>query len=374
MSPSVLNALRPDSVSSRVIRVASVPAGHVYVRHLQPEDPLPGEARVERLPDPHPERPSQSAQSRWWPPAMLDPGWVREHPDFDLMHLQFGFDARTPSQLEDWADALQETGRPLVYTVHDLRNPHHLERDLHDAQLDVLIRRADALITLTEGAAAEILERWGRVALVLPHPHVVDFDTMRSAARRRRSSETFRVGVHVKSLRASMNPLPVIRALNESAARLPGCVLQVNGHRDVLEADGERYDAELATYLREGDARRDFELEVHDFMDDAELWRYLAAIDVSVLPYRFGTHSGWLEACRDLGTKVIAPSCGYYRDQGPVFEYRHEEETFEVASLDRALERAYHAAPARPEPVSARRAQRREIAVAHARLYDRLAS
>ena len=42
-----------------------------------------------------------------------------------------------------------------------------------------------------------------------------------------------------------------------------------------------------------------------------------------MLPYRFGTHSGWLEACFDLGTAVIAPSCGFYGQQHPcgVFTY-----------------------------------------------------
>ena len=31
---------------------------------------------------------------------------------------------------------------------------------------------------------------------------------------------------------------------------------------------------------------------------------------------KFGTHSGLLEACRDLGTAVVAPACGAYGDQG----------------------------------------------------------
>ena len=47
---------------------------------------------------------------------------------------------------------------------------------------------------------------------------------------------------------------------------------------------------------------------------------------MSVLPYRFGTHSGWLEACVDLGTAVVAPSCGFYAEQQPVHSYRHDED------------------------------------------------
>lgn len=363
---------------TRTIRVASVPSGHVYVRHLAPESELPGMPRIERLTDPDPDEPERPAQARWWPPVMLEASWVRENPDFDVMHLQFGFDARTPQQLQEWVDALHDTGRPLVYTVHDLRNPHHESRGLHDEQLDVLIRQADALVTLTPGAAAEIRARWGRAARVLPHPHVVDFDTMRRHADRhrpegsRRVDGVFRVGVHVKSLRASMAPLPVLRTLLDAATGIPGAVLQVNGHRDVLLEDGARFDRELTRFVRDAQDRGEIDLRVHDFMSDAELWDYLASLDVSVLPYRFGTHSGWLEACHDLGTSVIAPTCGYFREQGEVFTYTHDETRLDTASLSDALHRAYRAAPSPAYTVAERRAQRRSIAAAHASLYESL--
>ena len=354
----------------RTIRIASIPRDHVYVRHIDADAPLPGYPRIERLADPDPAEPGRPAQSQWWPPAMLESSWVRTTPDFDIVHLQFGFDARTPEQLRDWVTALRETGRPLVYTVHDLRNPHHLDPAEHAAQLDVLLPAADALITLTPGAAAEIGERWGREAHVLPHPHVVDFDTMARGMSRR--PDEFRVGVHVKSLRANMDPLPVIRALRTVTADLPGAILQVNAHRDVLLEDGARYDPPLAEFLRHEASRDGIDLRVHDFFDDAQLWQYLGSLDVSVLPYRFGTHSGWFEACRDLGTAVAAPTCGYYAEQGTVFSYRHDEQGLDEPSLTRAIREAY--AAGRPEPLSvrARRAQRRRIAQAHARIYEGL--
>jgi len=75
-------------------------------------------------------------------------------------------------------------------------------------------------------------------------------------------------------------------------------------------------------------------------LGDAELWTYLAGLDVSVLPYRFGTHSGWLEACRDLGTTVIVPSCGYFAEQGPVVTYVHDEDDYDGGSLQSAVEEA----------------------------------
>jgi glycosyltransferase involved in cell wall biosynthesis len=352
------------------IRVASVPASHVYIRHLQPVTAAVT-PQVHRLADPDPDDPGRSAVSKWWPPAMLEADWVRTNRDFDIFHVQFGFDARSPEQLRDLVSALRDTGRPLVYTVHDLRNPHHASREYHDAQLDVLVPSADALITLTAGAADEIADRWGRRALVLPHPHVVEFDRMRRVAPKRRRDE-FRIGVHVKSLRASMNPLPVLRVLADVVRGIPGGVLQVNGHRDVLEKDGARYDGELAEFLHGLHSRGDVDLHVHDFLSDDALWDYLESLDVSVLPYRFGTHSGWLEACRDLGTAVVAPTCGYYADQGPVFSYDNGEEGLDETSLAAALLAAYEEGAPAPLSPDARAEQREWIAAEHAALYDGL--
>src|SRR5206468_2013009 len=105
--------------------------------------------------------------------------------------------------------------------------------------------------------------------------------------------------------------------------------------------DGLRHDAGLAGYLASTAGRGDIDLRVHDCLSDEELWAYLENLDVSVLPYRFGTHSGWLEACHDLGTTVIAPSCGYFAEQRPCLRYRHDEEGFDPGSLQDAVLTAY---------------------------------
>lgn len=351
------------------IVVASVPATHVYVRHLSPPDG----GGPTRLPDPDPDDRTRSAEQRWWPPVMLRASWAAEA-DFDLMHIQFGFDAEHPHDLAELTRVLRRRGKPLVHTVHDLRNPHHQSRELHDAQLDVLLPAADAVVTLTAGAAAEIKRRWGRVARVVPHPHVVDIPTMTRARVRREnhSTEEFRVGLHLKSLRASMDPMRILPTLVRTAAALPGCVLQVNAHRDVLDRDGARRDAELAEYLDRRAAEGALELRVHDYFTDAQLWDYLGALDASVLPYRFGTHSGWLEACRDLGTTVIAPTCGYYSDQGPVLSFVHDESHFDARSLTDAVTRAWRERPQLGATVEERCTQRRQVADAHAHIYRSL--
>lgn len=360
---------RRATPTDRPVRVASVPSGHVYVRHLAPEDgPAPY-----RLPDPDPSRPDRPAGATWWPPVMLDPEWAAGA-DFDLFHLHFGFDACEPARLRELVEVLRARRAPFVYTVHDLRNPHHVDRAAHDAHLDVLVPAADALITLTRGAADEIARRWGREALVVPHPHVVDLPTMARLQRERaaRPGTPFRVGVHVKSLRASMDPLAILPTLVETVGALPDAVLQVNAHRDVLDDDGARRDDALARYLHEEAARGRLELRVHDYLSDDDLWAYLASLDVSVLPYRFGTHSGWLEACRDLGTTVVAPTCGHFADQGPVLSYGHDEQGADTASLAAAIREAWSSRPQYGASVAERRAQRAEVAAAHDALYRTL--
>jgi hypothetical protein len=313
---------------------------------------------------------------------MLEPEWARDNA-FDVFHIHFGFDACDAGRLQQLVDVLRERGKPLVYTVHDLSNPHHTDTALHDSHMDVLVPAADALITLTDGAAREIRRRWGRAPTVIPHPHVVDFPTMaRMAARRARehadSRRPFRVGLHVKSLRASMDPLRILPTLVEAVDALPDAVLQVNAHDELMEPSGRCYRPDVARELRAFADRGEIDLRVHPFFSDSELWEYFASLDVSVLPYQFGTHSGWLEACRDLGTTVVTSTCGHYADQAPVLSYVMDGDRFDPGSLSRALREAHErrtVPPAlRPDAVTVqeRREQRARIASAHEALYRSL--
>ena len=84
-----------------------------------------------------------------------------------------------------------------------------------------------------------------------------------------------------------------------------------------------------------------------------------------MLPYRFGTHSGWLEACYDLGTPVLAPDCGFYAEQRPVPALRLDGPT-RRGDADRGRARRPHAPTAtvptwRADPEERRR-ERHEIA------------
>lgn len=351
-------SLRSAQRGATPVRVASVPSGHVYVRHLEAVAPS---GAVRRLPDPRPDRAVTGAA--WWPPRILEPGWVREHADeLDVVHVHFGFDAVSPESLAAWAETLHRLGKPLVVTVHDLRNPHHDDPALHDAQLGALLARADAVITLTPGAAREIRERFGRTARVLPHPHVVDLDRLR---RPRVPHEGFVVGVHCKSLRAGMDPLPVVETLARVLRGMPDATLRVDAHTDVMSAGNPRHAPALADRLRVLERTGALDLRVHDYFTDDELFDYLGSLDLSVLPYRFGTHSGWLEACHDLGTIVLAPDCGYYAEQRPVLSYTAGDD----ASLADAVTRAHAVRPQWRAAQAERLAERDALDRAHEEIY-----
>lgn len=307
-----------------VLRVASVPADHAYVRHLAP---VSGASAVLRLPDPPV---PGAAPGQWWPSPVLDPVWLRSSADrFDLVHVHFGFEHLSAAELRAVTATLASLGRPLVLTVHDLANPHLHDQSAQDAALDVLVPAAAEVITLTPGCAAEITRRWGRRAHVLPHPHVAPLDRV-AATRPARTG--FLVGLHA-SRRANS-------AATDVRAELDQAVADLGGH------------------VHPGHDRR---------LTDDELWEHLSRLDVLVLPYRFGTHSGFVEACHDLGTTVVATRVGHLAEQHPLVGF----ELGVAGSLTAALRQARDAGPAPRAGRAARAEQRDALGAAHHDLYAR---
>lgn len=354
-----------------MIRVASVPSSHAYVRHLQPvvgdsAHAASAEPSVIVLPDPAPVR--VDVPDQWWPPRLLDARWLAEQADvdFDVLHVHFGFESFSPGELTRTVDHLRAHRQPLVLTVHDLHNPHFADNADHLRQLDVLVRAAAAVITLTAGAAARIHDRWGVEATVVEHPHVVPLERM---ALPRPVSDSFVIGVHAKNLRSNIDALAVMDAVVEAARALPDARVRLDIDEDVFEHSSHWYNPTVGAKLLDYNSFPDVDVRVHRRFDDDALWDYLSSIDVSVLPYRFGTHSGWLEACRDLGTAVVASDCGFYADQARVHSFRMGIDSFDPASLVSAV-RASHEERVPAVDSGTRSEQRQRIAATHAAIYS----
>jgi beta-1,4-mannosyltransferase len=344
-----------DGLDEGRVRVLHVPGGHGYVANIQ--DERVGGVAVVAEP--------RAAGSGWAPSPALEAAWVDAHAaTFDVLHLHFGFESRTPAQLADWLGALRRRGRASVLTVHDLQNPHLTDQAPHDALLDVLVPGVDGLVTLTPGAADEVERRWGRRPLVVAHPHLAP---LAQVGLPRPAHPGAVVGLHLKSLRANLLALPALRTLAAAVRRLPGTRLRVDVHAEALAPSFPRHDPDLTRWLRAAGAEG-VDVRVHDRFDDDELTAYLRELDVSVLAYGHGTHSGWLELCHDLGVPVLAARTGHLDQQRALVQVDLTDEEEVVAGLRRALAGFPGAAATREE----RDAERRRVAQAHRDLYRRV--
>ena len=367
------------------LTVQHVPAGHPYSRAVRPLD-ASAAPDVEFWPDP----PVPGApEHQWWPPQALDARWLAEHRP-DVLHVHFGFEHRTPDELAAAMDAQHAHGGAVVVTVHDLENPHLTDQTLHRRRLAVLLEAADAVFTLTPGAADAVARDYGVRAHVVPHPHIVPLDALAELApadpapapddagpaageddeEERPAVAPARLLVHAKDLRAQVDPVGFLPTLAAAVGMLDERGLET--HVIVEVQDSVRSEADLER-LREGCEHHGFELWQHARLADPELHALLRRVAVSVLPYRTGTHSGWVEMCRDLGVPVAVADIGHIADQARAWVSPDTLAAFDrqdADSLADALERLLRGRH-RVQPVSAaaRARQRRRIAAAHVGAY-----
>lgn len=344
------------------MRVRSVPAGHDYVRHA-----LRGAADVVVLDDPVLD-PAEPA--RWWPhPALESAERPEVLDDADLVHVHFGYEHRSPEQIAEFVATLRARAMPLVVTVHDLTNPHEPDPAAHLERTGHLVRGASAVLTLTAGAAAEIRERWGVDARVIPHPRLVPAavtEPLRPTRAARSPGRVRTVGVVLGSLRAGVAAEELLPALADAVPQDARLVVMIRA--DALAAAREpghpRHAAALALDRLSG--RHEVEVRAHDHLPQSDLCATLAGFDALVLPHRHGTHSGWLELCRDLGLPPVIPRIGYLVEQ-----WGHDVASYDPESPDSAdLREALGTALGGP-PVPARSPDAEDAAVAatHAAIY-----
>lgn len=358
-----------------------MPAGHPYVVCAvgPPGAPVDG---LEILPD---VIPPGRPPGQWWPPVALHPPTLQARilaDGVDVLHVHFGFESVPLEDLLGCVEVLRHHRVALVVTVHDLRNPHVEDDDEYAPRLDLLVQSADLVITLTTAAADQIRHRWGGEVVVLPHPHVAPLERIGASPRTRRPQRPAAtgpgatsaagpvIGLPLKSLRSNTLRAPQVREVVDVVHRAGGR-LRIGVHTEALDPGFVRYDRAMADLLSElapGGPGGSVSVDVHDRHDDEAFLTELARHDAVLLPYRFGTHSGVLEACRDVGTLVIAPDVGCYTSQADC-------PTYDPADIPTTLPRAL--AELAPGPRWARwgtdsegrERQARDVRAAHRRLY-----
>ncbi|MCW2637105.1 MAG: uncharacterized protein JWQ99_3472 [Blastococcus sp.] len=330
----------PPTTDGGRLRVAAIPFTDAYVDAV-----LPAEAeRVGPAGDPSP-----------W----LDAGHLVEHAhEIDVLHLHVGDAALSEGDLECWSESVRRLGVPLVVTVHQLRHPD-LDLDARlDAHLSALLDTAEVVLTLTRGAADDISDRFGRTAIVVAHPSVAVPDP-------ELGSERGLVGLQVGPASTAVpDPAALVRAAHSGAVSGGGRL------RVLVAADNQ---SGLDPDIWQLAGRGAVQLVVHP----REEWAaQLQQLHVAVLPERCGTHSRDLEICRDVGTRVVAPSSGWFADQwSDVVSYGDDDH----GGLDEvSLSGAVAVALTRPMPRPADRTWREEQRVAvqrvHAQVYAQVAA
>ncbi|GAB2615099.1 hypothetical protein Aab01nite_27330 [Paractinoplanes abujensis] len=309
---------------------------------------------------------------------MCDAAWVAAHADrFDVMHVHFGTESYPTSHLRSLVHALRAAGRPLVYTLHDLENPQLTDQAPHREHLDVLVPAADELVTLTPGAAAAIERRWGRTAEVIPHPHVLPLDAQAPAGT---GSDPYVLGVHLRDIRPGTDAVRTVATLLDAVDRLRarGVVAIGRVHVNERVRDEAARDQVGALIARHRDTT---ELRRTERLGDDALARSIADLDVAILPYRAGTHSGWAELCWDLGVPVAGPPVGFASEQHP-----DDFALFDAGDGAALAEAVRRLLTGTPRPGSAARAVRQAdrrrqrvaaaaaITAAHTALYERALS
>jgi beta-1,4-mannosyltransferase len=348
-----------SAVGSRLVRVVHVPGEHTYVRHVSTPagavDPSPVPVHLDWS-----DEPVRGAR------RMVAAG-------VDVLHVHFGFERCTPDRLAAVLDAWADAGLPFVWTAHDLTNPHLVDQSSHEEQLALLAERAAVVLTLTDGAAAEITRRWGRRAVVVPHPHLAPPQVLSSPRPPQAGPPV--VGVPLGMLRPGTDPAVVLALLDVMADR-PDVTLRVRLREEVLAPGFPRPDPHLVGRLQEAERAGRVDLRVGPRLAEDELWQELRGLAALVLPYRWGSHSGWVESCYDVGTPVVAPALGHWAEQQDVHTFRavlHGASSGTDGSLAAAVDAALAQGP-RPGSVRAERLREREHVVRAHALVHRLAA
>jgi Glycosyltransferase Family 4 len=324
------------------VRVATIPFADSYVDAVLPSDVVrvgpPGEL------------------SPW-----LDVAYLVEHAaELDVLHLHTGPGHVAVAAGQCWAETVRRLGIPLVVTVHRMRAPGGgcAGEPAMDAHLSAVLSTAEVVFTLTPGAADEIAERFGRTAIVVAHPSVTVPDPELGAERGL-------VGLRLGRVSAAVpDPAALVRAA------LSGAVSGGGRLRVLVDAaDAQWTGRAVRTLARRGD----LELVVHP----AEDWpTQLQQLHVAVLPEPCGSHSRDLEICRDVGTRVVTPSCGWFTDQwSDVVSYgNHEQGRLDPVSLTAALAAALTRPMPRPADRGWRDEQRAAVRRVHADVYAQVAT
>lgn len=300
--------------------------------------------------------------------------------DVDVAHVHLGHDYLSVGAVERAMASLASSGVPVLLTVHDIHHPSDLEDPQLLDRVGALVTASARVVTLTEEDALRMLERWDVAAAVVPHPRLLDESEISTAVRAanhlRGDGPGPVVGVLLERMGENIEGPELLDNLagvpiGRQDAELRILVESRSWQEAVGEEPGTHGDPLVSELAGEGDWRS-VRLVTYEALDLGPLLPELAALDVCVLPYRFASHSTWLELCRDLGVAAVFPDVGFLAEQ---WFSGHDPALFGGKAYNPGdpvdVARAVSAVLDQPRPVPPRTetAAARSVMAAYAQLY-----
>jgi glycosyltransferase involved in cell wall biosynthesis len=231
---------------------------------------------------------------------------------FDILHVQ-SLELTSLMSIEKALERCQAERKGIVITIHELEPLFPDERKDFADRVRLACRFASGIVTLTKRAGEEIAARFGvdpsRIEIV-PHGAVLPLSHSLWNAKVRKNWR-FTMGMfggfrpNRSFLTAAINALYGLDSADVSVQILSRGL-------NPIEV-GPTTEAWQVASLASSDKR--LALRLLPFPSDDEIANFVHSLDVLVLPYLFGTHSGQLELAMDMGVPAIVPDIGCDAEQ-----------------------------------------------------------
>ena len=239
-----------------------------------------------------------------------DAQWLEGHSDdWDIVHFHFGWEQYSLNQLKKVLDAHKHSGKRIIVTIHDTRNPHSDDATSDKAYLHLLCTYADQIVTLTPSAQMTIRHTYEKAAILIPHGPLLLETKMIAARDARKNMDAEKnnlVYVHVRSGRKNSDWMRLLlnapRIGNETGYKL-------------IFGIGEHSRAFMSTIILNAFLR--CHITVLPGLSDDQLNAFIIQFKAILMPYKWGSHSGLIELSKDLNIASVIYDTGFYRDQLP---------------------------------------------------------
>jgi len=233
---------------------------------------------------------------------------------FDLLHIH-SVELTSLETLQLALERCQSERKGIILTVHDTKPNFSQDLAMYNLALKTCVEAGARIVTLTKSAAKEIvknLEVASSDIAVIPHGAVLSIDDHRWYTRRRtQNSSTCILGMY-GGFRPNRDFLTPVVNIAFGMPELDVKLILLTRAISPIEL---RQNEEMRRSIDIAISSNRINLRVYPFPSDEQIAQFLLDVSILIMPYRWGTHSGQLEAAFDLGVVPVISDVGYYYEQ-----------------------------------------------------------